>query len=154
MSPRSKSCRYGLATALTNLTTYTAIAALTALLIAWPSAVAVAQSLSQVPGRAETEPETPPLAHQIGFFRQVLSKADGDRCAMYPSCSTYALKSLQKHGALMGWVMASDRLLRCGHDEVRLAPTIRTRSGPKTYDPVANNDFWWSPPDAAPKTGP
>jgi putative component of membrane protein insertase Oxa1/YidC/SpoIIIJ protein YidD len=98
--------------------------------------------------------EAPPLAHQIAFFRRVLSKADGDRCPMHPSCSTYALESLRKHGALVGWVMACDRLLRCGHDEVRLAPSVRTHRGRKAHDPVSNNDFWWwSPPDTAPAAG-
>ena len=91
--------------------------------------------------------EAPPLAHQIGFFRRILSKADGDRCSMYPSCSTYAMESLRKHGALVGWIMIKDRLLRCGHDEVRLAPTIRSGQRRRAYDPVSDNDFWWwSPP--------
>lgn len=102
-----------------------------------------------------SEAEAPPLANQIGFFRSVLSRADGDRCGMYPSCSTYALESLHKHGALMGWIMASDRLLRCGHDEVRLAPAVRAKGRRLTYDLVSGNDFWWwTPPEAAPATGP
>jgi hypothetical protein len=43
--------------------------------------------------------------------------------------------------------MASDRLLRCGHDEVRLAPSIRSGQRRLTHDPVSGNDFWWwSPP--------
>lgn len=97
----------------------------------------------------------PPFASQIGFFRKVLSRADGNRCAMHPSCSTYALSSLRKHGALMGWVMACDRLLRCGHDEVRLAPVVRVGQRRQAYDPVSGNDFWWwSPPQAAPVAGP
>jgi uncharacterized protein len=115
---------------------------------------ALAQPLSRVPTGAEADTATPPLAHQIGFFRQVLSRADGDRCAMQPSCSTYALESLKKHGALMGWIMASDRLLRCGHDEVRLAPSVRVGQRRRAYDPVANNDFWWSPTETASTTAP
>ena len=135
MSPRSNRLRWGL------------IAALTALLSI--GANAMAQSPSRMPGESQADTASPPLAHQIGFFRQVLSRADGDRCAMHPSCSTYALESLQKHGALMGWIMASDRLLRCGHDEVRLAPSVRVGQRRHAYDPVANNDFWWSPPQTA-----
>jgi hypothetical protein len=43
--------------------------------------------------------------------------------------------------------MTCDRLLRCGHDEVRLAPAIRSGQRRRTHDPVAGNDFWWwSPP--------
>jgi putative component of membrane protein insertase Oxa1/YidC/SpoIIIJ protein YidD len=114
----------------------------------------MAQPPARVPEEARTENATPPLAHQIGFFRRVLSRADGDRCAMHPSCSTYALESLQKHGVLMGWIMASDRLLRCGHDEVRLAPSVRVGQRRRAYDPVAINDFWWSPPETASVTAP
>jgi uncharacterized protein len=134
VSPRSKGCLAFL------------FAALISLLPLWPQMAAKAQTPSRVHGTLQTASAPPPFADQIGFFRQVLSKADGDRCPMHPSCSTYALESLNKHGAVMGWIMACDRLLRCGHDEIRLAPRVRTSRGPKTYDPVANNDFWWSPP--------
>lgn len=140
MSPRSNLRRFGLNVALTALLSM--------------GADAMAQPPSRVPEGRAADTASPPLAHQIGFFRQVLSKADGDRCPMYPSCSTYALESLQKHGALMGWVMACDRLLRCGHDEVRLAPAVRIGQRRRAYDPVASNDFWWSPPDTAPTTAP
>jgi putative component of membrane protein insertase Oxa1/YidC/SpoIIIJ protein YidD len=111
---------------------------------------ALDQPVQGEPAQGELDAEVadnPPLAHQIAFFRRILSKADGDRCNMHPSCSTYALESLRKHGALMGWVMTCDRLLRCGHDEVRLAPTVRRGDRGRAYDPVSGNDFWWwSPP--------
>jgi uncharacterized protein len=154
VSPRFKTRRCGLSAALTAVMANTAMAAFIALLIGWPPAKAAAQSASQVSEAVPVETDTPPLAQQVGFFRKVLSKADGDRCSMSPSCSTYALESLKKHGALMGWVMACDRLLRCGHDEVRLAPSVRVGQHPRAYDPVANNDFWWSPPDTAATTSP
>lgn len=137
MSPRFKGCLACLFTALISLPPL------------WLPAGAMAQTPSRVQAAMPTETARPPFAHQIGFFRRVLSKADGDRCPMHPSCSTYALESLNKHGAVMGWIMTCDRLLRCGHDEIRLAPTMRTSRGPKTYDPVESNDFWWSPPEPA-----
>jgi uncharacterized protein len=37
----------------------------------------------------------------------------GARCRFYPTCSSYALTSLEKHGALRGSVRAVGRLLRC-----------------------------------------
>ena len=52
----------------------------------------------------------------INFFSEHISPADGDRCMMVPSCSHYAAGAVKKHGALIGWVMACDRLVRCGTD--------------------------------------
>ena len=38
--------------------------------------------------------------------------------------------------------MASDRLMRCGHDELRISSSVMTRYGMRCQDPVSNNDFW------------
>jgi putative component of membrane protein insertase Oxa1/YidC/SpoIIIJ protein YidD len=79
----------------------------------------------------------------IHFFRNILSGADGHRCPMTPSCSRYALTAIQRHGAFMGWIMACDRLMRCGRDELKHSPTVMTRNGVRCRDTVDNNDFWW-----------
>jgi len=64
-------------------------------------------------------------------------------CPMYPSCSEYARQAMAKHGPVKGWLMATDRLMRCGRDETRLAPKVRVNGQIKYSDPVDNNDFWW-----------
>ena len=64
-------------------------------------------------------------------------------CPMHPSCSEYARQATAKHGPIIGWLMATDRLMRCGRDETRLAPKIRVNGRVKYHDPVDNNDFWW-----------
>ncbi len=79
----------------------------------------------------------------IRFYQDHLSAADGGRCPMSPSCSEYAARAIKKHGPLMGWIMACDRILRCGRSEVNLAPQKRIDGRPYTHDPVAANDFWW-----------
>jgi hypothetical protein len=65
---------------------------------------------------------------------------------MRPSCSEYAKQSVAKHGELMGWFMACDRLMRCGRDEVRRSPMVQVGDGFRISDPVARNDFWWAAP--------
>lgn len=80
----------------------------------------------------------------VGLFRRHISAVDGDRCPMYPTCSQYSLEAFEKHGAIMGWVMTCDRLLRCGRDEVLLAPVVVTGGEQRCFDPVENNDFWWT----------
>jgi len=84
-----------------------------------------------------------PFLYPVKFFKQYISAVDGDRCPMYPSCSQYCLEAVQKHGLLMGWIMASDRLVRCGRDELKLSPAVLVNDAKRSYDPLTNNDFWW-----------
>lgn len=79
----------------------------------------------------------------IDFFQEHISPVDGDRCAMYPSCSVYASTAIKKHGSLIGWIMACDRLVRCGRDECEISSNIIRDNDKYTYDPVQANDFWW-----------
>ena len=62
---------------------------------------------------------------------------------MYPSCSRYASRAFEKHGAIFGWIMTCDRLVRCGRDEVKLSPKVIVNKQELVYDPVEANDFWW-----------
>jgi putative component of membrane protein insertase Oxa1/YidC/SpoIIIJ protein YidD len=85
----------------------------------------------------------PVVTAPIRFFQKYVSGADGHRCPMTPSCSSYTLKAIQRHGAIKGWIMACDRLMRCGRDELKLGPPVITPNGWRHSDPVRNNDFWW-----------
>ena len=77
----------------------------------------------------------------IRIYQLVVSPLLGPRCKYYPSCSTYGLQAVRKHGAVRGTAMASWRVLRCnpwsngGVDEVpdKGQPLFRT---PQT-SPVA-----------------
>jgi len=79
----------------------------------------------------------------IAFYQEHISVVDGDRCPMYPTCSSYAKKSIEKHGPVIGWIMALDRIIRCGRDEATLAPSYVLNDQTVIYDPVEANDFWW-----------
>ena len=92
------------------------------------------------------EPVKTPSHPMIHLYRTIISPIDGDRCPMYPSCSTYALEALKKHGPIVGWIMTCDRLLRCGGDEKNSAPLVRVSGRLLTHDPVSANDFWWRKP--------
>ena len=60
----------------------------------------------------------------IRFFQIVISPQDGPNCRYRPVCSHYGRQSVAKHGALVGSMMAGDRIIRCnpynppGHDPV------------------------------------
>ena len=86
------------------------------------------------------------LSSPLTLFQRVISRADGDRCPMAPSCSHYAATAFKHHHPVTAWILTCDRLLRCGHDEVRLAPKVWIDGQPRAFDPVAANTFWWRKP--------
>ncbi len=83
------------------------------------------------------------LLFPIKIYQDYISSADGDRCPSYPTCSQYCSEAIKKHGAFLGWIMCSDRLIRDGRDETRLSDPVWINGKKRTYDPVSNNDFWW-----------
>ncbi len=64
------------------------------------------------------------LVGLIKLYQWCLSPFLGQSCRFYPSCSSYAIEALQKHGTLKGSYLAVCRLGRChpwcegGHDPV------------------------------------
>jgi len=49
----------------------------------------------------------------INIYRYAISPLMANHCRFYPSCSQYAIESLEKHGALKGSFLSIKRLLRC-----------------------------------------
>ena len=52
-------------------------------------------------------------AFPVRVYRATLSWALGGQCRFQPTCSTYALEAIERHGALKGWYLAFRRLMRC-----------------------------------------
>jgi putative membrane protein insertion efficiency factor len=61
----------------------------------------------------------------IRFYQICLSPFFNPCCRFFPTCSDYAILSIQRHGPIRGLLMAGMRLLRChplhpgGYDPVR-----------------------------------
>ncbi len=61
-------------------------------------------------------------------YRLLISPLYGNVCRYYPSCSAYALRAVEVHGAVKGSWLAARRLLRChpwaagGYDPVPGTP--------------------------------
>lgn len=49
----------------------------------------------------------------IRFYQQHISPATPPSCRYHPTCSSYALEAVDKHGALKGGAMSTARILRC-----------------------------------------
>ncbi|NIR30137.1 MAG: membrane protein insertion efficiency factor YidD [Gammaproteobacteria bacterium] len=73
------------------------------------------------------------LTWLIRAYRYCIGPALGCRCRFHPSCSSYALEAVERHGALRGTLLALWRLLRChpwaagGYDPV---PPARASEAP------------------------
>lgn len=53
------------------------------------------------------------LIFLVGIYRTVGSQHLGGQCRFYPSCSHYALESLQTHPILTAIQLTTKRILRC-----------------------------------------
>ena len=53
------------------------------------------------------------MALPVHGYRLFLSPWLGSNCRYQPTCSTYALEALKKHGALKGSWLAACRIARC-----------------------------------------
>lgn len=64
-----------------------------------------ARTLLALPSRA--------VVALLRLYQLVVSPLYGSTCRFYPSCSQYALLSVQRHGVIRGSRLAAWRLLRC-----------------------------------------
>jgi uncharacterized protein len=68
------------------------------------------------------------LIGAVKGYRLLLKPWLGSACRFEPTCSSYALDALQRHGASTGAYLATARVLRChpwcdgGHDPVPADP--------------------------------
>lgn len=86
-----------------------------------------------------------PLDEAVVFFQTYISPADGPRCQMMPTCSSYSRQALHKHGMWMGMFMTVDRLLR-EVDPLEHRQPIISGGALRYADPLSANDFWLHPP--------
>lgn len=49
----------------------------------------------------------------FAFYKEFISSQDDSKCNFHPSCSVYAMHSIQQKGLFAGTLNAFDRLTRC-----------------------------------------
>ncbi|NQY05957.1 MAG: membrane protein insertion efficiency factor YidD [Flavobacteriaceae bacterium] len=65
-----------------------------------------------------------PLVFIIRFYQIAISPYTPATCRYHPTCSSYSLEALKKHGLFKGSYLAAKRILSChpwggsGHDPV------------------------------------
>jgi putative membrane protein insertion efficiency factor len=61
----------------------------------------------------------------INIYRRFISPIKTGKCRFYPTCSEYAVQSIERYGAVKGMLMAIKRVLKChpfhpgGYDPVK-----------------------------------
>lgn len=53
------------------------------------------------------------LTAPLRGYRYLISPMLGPRCRFHPSCSTYAIEAIERHGVIRGGYLSARRLLRC-----------------------------------------
>ena len=87
------------------------------------------------PRPAAVRPERLAMSVLMRAYKGVISPVRGRSCGMSPSCSSYAREAIQSRGAVVGVMMACDRLLRCGNDP-HLYRLVRDNERVLRRDPV------------------
>ncbi|WP_215485601.1 membrane protein insertion efficiency factor YidD [Lactobacillus gasseri] len=49
----------------------------------------------------------------VNVYKKFISPILPPTCRYYPTCSTYMIDALKKHGAILGLIMGISRIMRC-----------------------------------------
>ncbi|MBD5069900.1 membrane protein insertion efficiency factor YidD [Ligilactobacillus apodemi] len=72
----------------------------------------------------------------VKFYQKGISPLFPPSCRYHPTCSTYMIQALEKHGAFLGLLMGIARIFRCnpfvkgGYDPVPDYFTLRRNKNP------------------------
>ena len=91
----------------------------------------------------KTEYKIPGLLQSSGqvwikFYQKGISSQDLPSCVFHPSCSRFAFLAIQNYGFAKGWLLASDRLLRCNPFAYQYEYPFQNH---KFFDPVTKYEF-------------
>ncbi|KRN88998.1 membrane protein insertion efficiency factor YidD [Ligilactobacillus ceti] len=80
------------------------------------------------------------LIYPVKFYQKGISPLLPPSCRYYPTCSSYMIQAIEKHGPIAGLVMGIARIFRCnpflrgGHDPVPDHFSIFRNKNPKKED--------------------
>ncbi len=53
------------------------------------------------------------LVFLVRGYKLLISPLLGNRCRFYPTCSSYAIEALERHGVMWGLLLSLKRLIKC-----------------------------------------
>jgi len=80
----------------------------------------------------------------IRFFQAYISPMDGPRCQLYPTCSGYGKEAFSRNGAVVGYIMTADRLMRDNSGAYLHYPLVKVGKHYYYADPVSDNERLFS----------
>jgi len=95
--------------------------------------------------REEPQADTSPFDQAVRFFQRTISRVDGPRCPMYPTCSAYSRQALAKHGPWVGTMLTVDRLIHENDPREKRHP-VKIGGRVRYADPLSANDYWLNRP--------
>ena len=93
----------------------------------------VAPPGSKPPGTPPRDRDAPASAPQVvaeallWAWTHGISRVDGATCPFYPTCSGFARQAVERHGFLLGSIMAADRIMRNHADRTSYELVVRRR---------------------------
>ena len=82
------------------------------------------------------------LIRLILFYKEKISPKKKAVCRFRPTCSSFAIEAIERHGAFLGFIMAFCRIMRCnpmfrgGYDPVPERFTLKSGVGRYTEPSV------------------
>lgn len=76
------------------------------------------------------------LSHNlINFYKKHITIAGAPTCSFYPTCSQYSKQAFKEYGPIKGWVMTTDRIMRCNKEDWKYLK-VDINGDIKHYDPL------------------
>lgn len=91
------------------------------------------------PAAAPRDPLPPAVFFYLAYeaYHRFITPIDGPRCQHYPTCSAYAILSVEHDGVVLGLLRTVTRLLNDGRSSIlRSMPRIRIHGHLRFDDPV------------------
>ena len=86
-----------------------------------------------------------PARWLIQLFKRYISPVDGSSCTFSPTCSTYGMQAIRKHGIVIGIPITAERVMRDHHPQNPARyPLTEGKENYHYLDTVESNDFWWA----------
>lgn len=86
-------------------------------------------------------PGQPLFLGLLNFYRTVISPVNGDQSDLAPVHSLYGVQAIKRHGALLGTVLTTERLIH-EPSEIPHAPAFTEHGRTFHYDPLEANTYW------------
>jgi len=115
---------------------------LTSLLLLMNPIFSEALAVTEIP-KNSGQPKAYPYHHfltlaMINGYQNFISPSKVGNCPMHPSCSSFGKQAFSHHNPLLAYAMATDRVMRCGHEKDHYPP-VNVNGFFRYWDPISES---------------